>query len=219
MIQVVVVAPTQAMRAGLRALLGGDSEISIAGEAPGLPGLEERALDIDVVVYAASGLPEAAFRSELQSALEKSEGIPALLLLSDDPGLAAELMGLPLRAWGFLSQDCSAQELAAAIHALHEGLLVGAPYLMEKLFASSTQTDPRQVFDPSGDALVDPLTPREIQVLQLLAQGLANKQIAGRLGISEHTVKFHVSSIYGKLNAVNRTEAVRIGARQGWITL
>lgn len=64
-----------------------------------------------------------------------------------------------------------------------------------------------------------PLTERELEVLGLLARGLANKQIAVELGISEHTVKFHVSSIYTKLNVTNRTEAVRAGLRGGWIAL
>ena len=63
------------------------------------------------------------------------------------------------------------------------------------------------------------MTERELEVLDLLAAGLANKQIAVELGISEHTVKFHVSSIYTKLNATNRTQAVREGLRQGWIVL
>ena len=64
-----------------------------------------------------------------------------------------------------------------------------------------------------------PLTDREAEVLALLAKGLANKQIAVMLGISEHTVKFHVSSIYAKLKATNRTQAVREGLRNGWIVL
>jgi DNA-binding NarL/FixJ family response regulator len=67
--------------------------------------------------------------------------------------------------------------------------------------------------------LVEELTEREMEVLELLADGLANKQIALELEISEHTVKFHVSSIYTKLGAANRTEAVRIGARLGLIVL
>jgi DNA-binding NarL/FixJ family response regulator len=66
---------------------------------------------------------------------------------------------------------------------------------------------------------VDPLTPREIQVLALLGEGLPNKAIAARLEISDQTVKFHVSSICGKLGAANRTEAVRLGVRRGLITL
>jgi DNA-binding NarL/FixJ family response regulator len=71
----------------------------------------------------------------------------------------------------------------------------------------------------SDDALLDPLTPREVQVLELLAEGLANKAIAERLGISDQTVKFHVASIYGKLGAANRTDAVRRAVRRGMITL
>lgn len=69
------------------------------------------------------------------------------------------------------------------------------------------------------DPLVDPLTDREAEVLQLLARGMANKQIALELGISEHTVKFHISSIYTKLGAGNRTEAVRLGVRRGLVLL
>ena len=63
--------------------------------------------------------------------------------------------------------------------------------------------------------LPEPLTPREIQVLELLAEGLPNKAIAGRLAISDQTVKFHVASIYGKLGAANRTDAVRRAVRRG----
>jgi DNA-binding NarL/FixJ family response regulator len=72
-------------------------------------------------------------------------------------------------------------------------------------------TDEDDVFD-------EPLTPREVQVLELLAEGLPNKTIAQRLGISDQTVKFHVSSISGKLGAANRTDAVRRAVRRGLIT-
>lgn len=68
-------------------------------------------------------------------------------------------------------------------------------------------------------ALVEPLTERERQVLDLLAEGLSNKRIAERLGISDQTAKFHIASITGKLGAHNRTEAVRLAARRGLITL
>jgi DNA-binding NarL/FixJ family response regulator len=71
----------------------------------------------------------------------------------------------------------------------------------------------------NGPLTEGPLTERESEVLSLLSKGLANKQIAVELGISEHTVKFHVSSIYTKLNVTNRTEAVRAGLRGGWIAL
>jgi DNA-binding NarL/FixJ family response regulator len=73
--------------------------------------------------------------------------------------------------------------------------------------------------DEDSSAADEPLTPREVQVLELLAEGLANKAIAAQLGISDQTVKFHVASISGKLGAVNRTDAVRRAVRRGLITL
>jgi DNA-binding NarL/FixJ family response regulator len=75
---------------------------------------------------------------------------------------------------------------------------------------------------PSGhddEPIDDPLTPRELDVLGLMAEGLSNKMIAQRLGISDQTVKFHVAAIGGKLSALNRTDAVRQGVRRGLITL
>jgi len=110
-------------------------------------------------------------------------------------------------AWGILPPESSAEELNAAIHALSQGLIVGTSAL---LFESEGE-------HPEGTE--GPLTDRESEVLGLLSKGLANKQIAMELGISEHTVKFHVSSIYQKLNVTNRTEAVRAGLRGGWVTL
>jgi DNA-binding NarL/FixJ family response regulator len=78
---------------------------------------------------------------------------------------------------------------------------------------------PWSALDDEGDSFDEPLTVREIQVLELLAEGLPNKVIAQRLGISDQTVKFHVSSISGKLGAANRTDAVRRAMRRGLITL
>ena len=76
-------------------------------------------------------------------------------------------------------------------------------------------TEPREAVEP----LAEPLTPREIEVLAHVAEGLSNKAIADRLGISDQTVKFHVSSISGKLGAVSRTDAVRLAVRRGLIVL
>jgi DNA-binding NarL/FixJ family response regulator len=109
--------------------------------------------------------------------------------------------------WGVLPTDASAEELNAAIHALSQGLIVGTATL---LFESDSESEPLSH---------GPLTDREAEVLGLVAKGMANKQIAVALGISEHTVKFHVSSIYSKLNVTNRTEAVREGLRGGWVAL
>jgi two-component system nitrate/nitrite response regulator NarL len=86
------------------------------------------------------------------------------------------------------------------------------------LFDERDEKGSRPLFR-DDEAFDEPLTPREIQVLELLAEGLPNKTIAARLGISDQTVKFHVASISGKLGAANRTDAVRRAVRRGLITL
>jgi DNA-binding NarL/FixJ family response regulator len=90
--------------------------------------------------------------------------------------------------------------------------------LSADLIVSAPDSLPRARGDPS-DAVQEPLTPREIEVLELLAEGLPNKGIAARLGISDQTVKFHVAAIMGKLDASNRTDAVRRAVRRGLVSL
>ena len=110
--------------------------------------------------------------------------------------------------------SASEEELAAALHALGEGLWVGAPALLR-----GVMREPNQIELTNGDELLEPLTARETEVLQLIARGLANKQVALKLSISEHTVKFHLSSLYAKLNVSSRTEAIRVGLGLGLISL
>ena len=191
MIRVLIHVSSPALRAGLRALLSSDKTIKVVNDA-----LDEQS-EANVVITSAS--PASLLNNETDSAL--SAGI---LLLNDDQLNFPEMRRL-IRVWGILPTDSSAEELTAAIHALSQGLIVGAPAL---LFESDSEPLER-----------GPLTDRESEVIGLLAKGLANKQIAIALGISEHTVKFHVSSIYTKLNVTNRTEAVRAGLRGGWIAL
>ena len=181
------------MRAGLRALLSSDRTIKVVNDS-----LDENS-EADVVITSASHV------FVLNNGLGDSPS-SALLLLSDDPVNVREMMR-SARAWGILPPESSAEELNAAVHALSQGLIVGTSAL---LFESESEP-------PEGSH--GPLTDRESEVLGLLSKGLANKQIAMELGISEHTVKFHVSSIYQKLNVTNRTEAVRAGLRGGWVTL
>lgn len=87
------------------------------------------------------------------------------------------------------------------------------------LMAAPDAADPESAGLPEPVELVEPLTRREQEVLELLAEGLPNKAIAARLGISDQTVKFHVASISAKLGATNRTEAVRLALRRGLLTL
>jgi DNA-binding NarL/FixJ family response regulator len=242
-IRLVILAPGLALRAGLRSLLRSDDRIEITGEAAGLASMEVFAAEIDVIVWAFPSPPGAGnattlgnLRADLLKTFPDPEVFPALLLLGDRPPELDEILDLPVRAWGFLSLDASAEELAAAVHALGEGLWVGPAHLLKSWVERRLSLPERGGGRPSilpgagsyrlgsseiGVDLETPvnLTPRETEVLQLLAQGLANKQIALVLGISDHTVKFHVSSIYAKLGVVNRTEAVRAGARRGLIVL
>lgn len=191
MIRVLLNVASPALRAGLRALLSSDKTIKVVNDSLD----EQNAADV-IITSAATA---SQLNNEPDSAL--SAGI---LLLSDDQ-LNVQEMRRSYRVWGVLPTDSSAEELTAAVHALSQGLIVGTPELL---------------FESESEPLEQgPLSERELEVLGLLSKGLANKQIATALGISEHTVKFHVSSIYTKLNVTNRTEAVRAGLRGGWVAL
>lgn len=208
MIRIVILAHTLAVRAGLRALLTADEELEVIAEAASLEELGSLPPETDILVVMA----QDNIHLELETLSKELEPAPAVLLLSDEPFDAQELAGLPLRAWGLLPLDSTEDELLASIYALHQGLMVSTPAFVQPLIGRAIAANP-------DEYLVEELTSREMEVLELLAEGLANKQIALELEISEHTVKFHVSSIYTKLGASNRTEAVLIGARLGLIAL
>ena len=191
MIRVLLNVPSPALRAGLRALLSSDKTIKVVNDS-----MDDDS-EADVVITSAS---HTSFSKNGEDTVSSA----ATLFLSDDK-INVRTMTRSLRVWGIVPTDASAEEFTAAVHALSQGLIVGTSTL---LFESESE--------PLSHG---PLTDRESEVLGLLAKGLANKQIAVALGISEHTVKFHVSSIYSKLNVTNRTEAVREGLRGGWIAL
>jgi DNA-binding NarL/FixJ family response regulator len=198
LIRVAILAPALALRIGLREVLRGLPDVEVLAESGLLQGLPVA----DVWV-----LTSADFIAELDP-----EKTPPLLFLTDRPDDVGRLAGLPV--WGALPLDASAEELSAAIHALAEGLWVGSPALVQSLLDRQARPLLEQ-----AEQVINPLTERERQVLQLTAQGLANKQIASQLEISENTVKFHLSSLYAKLGVTSRTEAVRSGARRGWVVL
>jgi DNA-binding NarL/FixJ family response regulator len=197
LINILLVDPSPALRAGLRALLSSDDGVKIIGDADQWDDSVVEIDEADVIITSASS---SSFLDEEMAAPSSA----SILILSNHP-LNVREMTRSHHAWGILPLDASADELLSAIHALSQGLIVGERSL---LFASEEET-----------LANSPLTDRETEVLNLLSKGLANKQIAMALGISEHTVKFHVSSIYTKLNVTNRTEAVRAGLRGGWIAL
>ena len=204
MIRVLLIAPIPAMRAGLRALIS-DADIQIAGEATRLDSIDPTQIEADVLIY-------ASVSASSLDLLPDSVSSASLLILCNEPSSFAPALRSQGRAWGILPLEVTREELLASIHALAEGLIVGSIPLMRKLL---NRTDEETTFEE----LLSPLTDREVEVLNLLALGHQNKQIALALGISDHTVKFHVSSIYNKLNATNRAEAIRRGVRSGLISL
>jgi DNA-binding NarL/FixJ family response regulator len=197
LIRVAVLAPALALRVGLREVFRELDDVEVIADAS----TPEELPDVDVLV-----LTSPDYLSGL------NEDAPAVLLLTDNQNDASQLIDLPV--WGVLSLDASPEELSAAVHALGEGLWAGSPTLLQILL----EGQPFFMVE-DGDPIVDPLTPREREVLQLAAEGLANKQIALALEISEHTVKFHLSSLYTKMGVTSRTEAIRSGARRGWVVL
>ena len=209
MIRVALVAQALAVRLGLRLLLSAGDSVEVVAEAATLAELLPLPADIDALLLVADSLPHD---------LPESAPRPILLLVSGDPPGLPELAALSARPWGLLSLEASAEELSAAINALHEGLFVSSPALVQP-YLSPQALEAQPLAGSLDETPGGALTERESEVLGLLAQGLANKQIAARLGISEHTVKFHVSAIYSKLGASSRTEAVRLGVRLGLIVL
>lgn len=133
-------------------------------------------------------------------------GPPVLALLADD---SISIQARAAGARGLLLRNSNSENLVAALVAVAQGLVVSDPSL-----ASPTAPTPN-----STSGFLPQLTPRESEVLGLLAEGLPNKAIADRLGISEHTVKFHVNSLMGKLDAQRRTEAVTRATRLGLLLL
>ncbi len=194
-----VIASSPALQAGLASMLSADPGISVVAEPTGLAGMAQSHRAVDVVVVVSNG----AALGWREPSNDLSSTAP-VIYLSNEPVDVRSLISSG-SSWGLLPLDASAGELQASVRALAIGLQVAAPALL---------SGSGDVASQSG-----PLTERETEVLGLLSKGLANKQIAAELGISEHTVKFHISSIYGKLGATNRTQAVREGLRNGWIVL
>jgi len=205
-ISVFVIARYPSLRAGLRALVE---------QTPGLAVVADAADDeIDSSERPAALLVDVdADQPGLVDRLIARYPDAALILLLDSPGSYRTLRPAD-QATAVLLKDASGGEIGAAIFAALQGLVVLDPAIAHEL---ATQL-PALPNATNGD-LIDPLTEREHQVLELLALGLPNKTIAMELGISEHTAKFHVGAIMSKLNAASRTEAVAIAARQGLLVL
>ena len=210
MIRVLIVAAAARVRRALESQLPA-RDFEVAGSVASLDAaadvLENR---VDAVLMEVG----EGFASEVLESLEESgltRETPVVLLLEEAaPETVSQFLRLGVR--GVLPADSDPRRLAVALQAAARGLLVLTP-------AEAEAVRPARGSREFPDELVEPLTPREKEVLRLLAAGLSNKEIAGRLQLSEHTAKFHVAAILGKLGASSRAEAVSIGMRHGLILL
>lgn len=231
MTRVLVAASSPVVRAGLEALVARDDALVVVGDGDATS-LDEQveAYDPDVVVVELS--PDD---DPLSVPAEPAERPAVVLLLGPlDSGTTAELVRGGVL--GLLPREASTEQIVAGVRAAAAGIATIHPSYLAAIAAAADDVHEREsvgAASPVGarGALADPpgsrldgraareLTPREIEVLRMLAEGLANKQIAARLGISDHTVKFHVAAIFAKLRASSRTEAVMLGARRGLVML
>lgn len=205
MIRVFLIAASGRAREKLEELLD-SAETSIIGRASDVETAEDDPMDqADVLVADAAAAPVEDLLDSLQQArLLRS----AKVVLIGDP-LPCDSMNRAIRfgVRGILSQGLEPEQLSAALEAIVRGLVVIHPSVIQRA---------QSVFDDFVES-VEALTTREREVLQMLSQGLGNKEIAARLKISEHTAKFHIASIFGKLGASTRTEAVSIAMRRGLV--
>jgi DNA-binding NarL/FixJ family response regulator len=205
-LRVLIIANDPLSRAGLAMLLSDQVGCEVVGQ---ISGAEEYLADLEiyrpeVLLWDLGWNPEEVLAQAAEFAIEW----PLVGLLPDE-NQVGEAWAVGLRS--LLLRSAPAEMLLAALIAAGQELVTLDPRLAETLLRSTPQSPP--------DHLIEALTPRELEVLQLLAEGLPNKAIARQLNISDHTVKFHVNAIMSKLNAQSRTEAVVQATRLGLILL
>jgi NarL family two-component system response regulator YdfI len=213
MIRVLIAASSSISQRGLEDLLRANTSLQVVGVLSDLGQLSENLEELqpDVLIAEITGQD----RTLPEEILKLSEEAPvAIVLLVDDANSERDLDALRNGVRAVLPRNMSPVGIVAAVEAAGAGLAVLLPEGLDTLLRESPASH-RAVSPP----LVEALTPREIEVLGMMVEGWGNKEISTRLGISEHTVKFHVASIMGKLNASSRTEAVTSGIRHGLIML
>lgn len=202
-VTIVIIGDDALARAGLAAFLERGEGVSISAQLTEGEATPEAlaAFSAQVLLWDVGWGPLLPARLEAVRAL----ALPLVALVAD----AAQAAEVRLSgARGLLKRTARPSQVQAAIRAVAEGIAVYDASLAERGWAPQ-----------AGLNAADELTSREIEVLRLLAEGLSNKAIAGRLNVTEHTVKFHVNAILGKLGAQSRTEAVTRATRLGLIIL
>ncbi|MBD2193992.1 MULTISPECIES: response regulator transcription factor [Calothrix] len=211
MIRVVVVATSPVVRVGLAAVVGSaNSQLTVVGSAADLDSLtrEIGELQPDVVLLDLGSNPQPSIWEKLLLIQEEQDSLEFLMIVEEPETIDLEA-AISSGIRGILPGESTESEIIAGLIAIAQGLIVLHPDFLDLLsFREKVATTP-----------VITLTPREIEVLEMLGSGLGNKAIAKQLQISEHTVKFHISSIFQKLAVSSRTEAVTVGVRLGLIML
>ena len=211
MIRVMIWARSPFTQAGLQAAVSADPRFEIVGRASHSAETEPRLASFQEDVILFDGL-EGDIDEFLSGPLKENHSRRVVLLAEDlTRAETSRLMKSGVQA--ILPRDSSAGEITSALEAVSEGLVALAPDFLRLILPALEGGE--QEFE----YLHDPLTTRETEVLALLAGGAGNKEIARQLRISEHTAKFHVASIMGKLGAATRTEAVTLGIRHGLVMI
>jgi two-component system, NarL family, response regulator YdfI len=201
-IRVLVGARSSVVRAGLESLVRSIPSLEFAGTID-VSRLAPSDLSGDVLLIEAGD----SFGHEWPALADLPIPVVALMDFADSAAVSAALRS-GIR--GAISRDATAEEIEGAVFGVNAGLVVTTPGSLAELLPDAP---------PFAEELAEPLSDRELEVLELLTEGLSNKLIAHRLGISEHTVKTHVASIFAKLGASSRTEAVSRAIRRGLIML
>ena len=208
--RVLIAASSEVVRAGLESLVATASGFQVVGSFPIATALAQfENLQPDVMLLDLESPVDETTLHALESRATVHNS--ALVILIDDPEFSvANALHSGIRA--VIPRMATAEEIVAAIQASVAGLVVLHPDALHSVLSPMPSGDQPE-FHPSDRIL----SPREIEVLRMIAEGLGNKEIASKLGISDHTVKFHISAIFMKLGASSRTEAVIIGIRAGMI--
>lgn len=222
MTRVLVAASSAVTRAGLEAILAREPAFTVVGGASTSVVEDVAEHDPDVVLVELATGDEELLATLHTVSIDTDDGTrpaPAVVVLTDerDPAHALHALRLGIRA--VLPRDAGSAEIVGAVSAAAAGLVVVAQELALPLRGALAAEPGAPSTERRIDNNAESLTPREVEVLRLIAEGLGNKQIAARLAISEHTVKFHVGSVFAKIRASTRAEAVMIGARRGLIVV